>query len=292
MQEKSIYVASKTRHAPMWRALRSDGHSIGATWIDEAGADETTSFGDLWTRCIDEVRRAGALIGYWAEGDKNLKGTLVEIGAALAARIPVFLVGDGWDSYRHHPSVTMCSSLDDALAKAYAEIGMLLPVSVRTTFVRANATRFVEQPQFVRHAGRIYVADKCSMFLVEDILLGDDDDRFDDQARRRGAPVRSYTFEPVERIAIEPAAFEAAMREVDHGVVSITPTAAKTAGGARVDYAYLSIATSLFGSRGRWEVLRVHAASFFDAVALTDGDVVLAVIMGFGQSAISAAAVV
>lgn len=78
-----IYVASKTAHASMWREYRSVGAPIISTWIDEAGAGETTDFADLWTRCVMEARDALCLVLYRLPGE-ILKGALVEAGAALA----------------------------------------------------------------------------------------------------------------------------------------------------------------------------------------------------------------
>jgi hypothetical protein len=113
-----IYTASKTRHAPIWRDLRTAGVPIVSTWIDEAGPGETASFDDLWIRCITEASQAGALIVYAEEGDV-LKGAFVEVGAALGHGVPVFAVGTqpGW-SFTSHPRVTKCGSLNEALRQA------------------------------------------------------------------------------------------------------------------------------------------------------------------------------
>lgn len=113
-----IYTASKTRHAPKWRGLRSAGIPIISTWIDEAGPGETASFSDLWSRCVREASTAAALIVY-AEAGEVLKGGLVEVGAALGTGKPVFAVGPqpGW-TFTHHPLVTVCGSLAEALRRA------------------------------------------------------------------------------------------------------------------------------------------------------------------------------
>lgn len=37
VHRETIYFASKTRHAPRWRALRDAGVPTASTWIDEAG---------------------------------------------------------------------------------------------------------------------------------------------------------------------------------------------------------------------------------------------------------------
>lgn len=88
-----IYVASKVKHAEMWRDLRTfEGMPIISTWIDEAGPGESADLNDLWSRCIREASTAAALIIY-RRPDEVLKGAWVELGAALASGVPVFAVG-------------------------------------------------------------------------------------------------------------------------------------------------------------------------------------------------------
>lgn len=113
-----FYVASKTRHAPIWRKFRTLGEPIISTWIDEAGEGETTDYADLWLRCIGEATKATALILYAEEGDL-LKGGFVEAGAALAASVPVIAVGPVAGTFVHHPLVMRCSMLSEAFARAH-----------------------------------------------------------------------------------------------------------------------------------------------------------------------------
>ncbi len=113
-----IYVASKTVHAPRWLELRSAGAPIISTWIDEAGSGATSDWADLWTRCVREAATASALIAY-SEPGEQLKGGLVEIGAALAAGVPVFWVGPiAGQISTHHPGVHVVASLEEAFALA------------------------------------------------------------------------------------------------------------------------------------------------------------------------------
>ena len=121
-----IYIASKTRHAPKWIALRAGGAPITATWIDEAGAGDTLDFSDLWRRCVSEASSGAALILYHEDGDV-LRGALVEAGAALASGRLVFLVspvasGDTGPlgSFMAHRLVTRFSTVDQAIAAARA----------------------------------------------------------------------------------------------------------------------------------------------------------------------------
>jgi hypothetical protein len=115
-EKSGIYIASKTRHAAKWRALRDSGVPIISTWIDEAGVGETKCFENLWERCIGEPRRAAALIVYAEDGDE-LKGALVEVGAALASETPVYVVGkvEPLKTARNHRLVTEVESLETAL---------------------------------------------------------------------------------------------------------------------------------------------------------------------------------
>lgn len=107
------YVASKTEHADMWKAMRAEGAPIISTWLDEAGVGETGDFTDLWQRCVAEVRSCDRLVAYHSDGDV-WKGAFVEIGAALAAGIPVSVVGDPPGSWLAHPLVTRSASVRQA----------------------------------------------------------------------------------------------------------------------------------------------------------------------------------
>lgn len=115
---RGVYVASKTRHAEMWKMLRERGLPVVSSWIDEAGACRSTS--ESWERFVAECRGAAALILYAEEGDR-LEGALVEVGAALSAGVPVLAVGPvamGRFPFVRHPLVTTCSSLDEAVLLA------------------------------------------------------------------------------------------------------------------------------------------------------------------------------
>lgn len=104
------YVASRTRHAQMWREMRAAGSRVISTWIDEAGQGETGDLSELWTRVVDEVSRCDRLVLFAQPGDFPLKGALVEVGVALGLGKPVILclhevcwpVG----SWMRHPLVT------------------------------------------------------------------------------------------------------------------------------------------------------------------------------------------
>lgn len=93
MNSPAIYTASKTKHAHLWRDLRSKGHRITSTWIDEAEPGQTKDMGELWSRIDEEVLMADALLIYRATPDEVLKGAYVELGMAVSNRVPIFAVG-------------------------------------------------------------------------------------------------------------------------------------------------------------------------------------------------------
>lgn len=114
-----IYVASKTRLAPLWRELRSEGAPIISTWIDEAGAGGTDDFSDLWLRCICEVTSAAVVLACHEPGDV-WKGAFLEVGAAFASGTPVALVGEPPGTWPAHPLVVRFDSVPIAMPWAVA----------------------------------------------------------------------------------------------------------------------------------------------------------------------------
>jgi nucleoside 2-deoxyribosyltransferase len=111
----TIYTASKTAHAYMWRGMRSAGYPIISTWIDEAGTGEVEDFTDLWRRCIAEARAADALLLFRAHKREVLKGAWAEAGAALAHHKPVFAIGCREFSIRNHPLWYDCEDVTHAV---------------------------------------------------------------------------------------------------------------------------------------------------------------------------------
>lgn len=92
-QQPPIYMASKCKHAPIWRKLRDEvGMNIISTWIDEAEEGQTTDHKDLWTRCLNEAASCKYLVVY-RQPDEILKGAWIEVGAALSSNVPVLAVG-------------------------------------------------------------------------------------------------------------------------------------------------------------------------------------------------------
>lgn len=118
-----LYVASKTKHASRWRELRARGWLVVASWIDEAGEGETTDFADLAVRCIQEAANADFVLLY-VEAGETQKGSLVEVGAALAAGKQVRCVGDSRTvskTFRNHPLWRDFPSVEAALSNIQAQ---------------------------------------------------------------------------------------------------------------------------------------------------------------------------
>lgn len=122
---KLLYVASKTKHAPMWRDLRAKGWPIISTWIDEAGENETNDLTALWHTNFGEIRFCDRLLLYVEPNDFPLKGALIEVGMALAfdKRVYVYSPGVKFDertfrpigSWVMHNRVRLIDDLHDAI---------------------------------------------------------------------------------------------------------------------------------------------------------------------------------
>lgn len=122
-----IYVASRVKHADLWRQYRSSGYNITSSWIDEAGEGETSNFSELWERIRQEIVASDALVLYVLKEDYPLKGALVEVGMAFAFSVPIFVFTDAdlegrtmrpIGSWILNKRVRMCSSLTLAMQKA------------------------------------------------------------------------------------------------------------------------------------------------------------------------------
>lgn len=113
-----IYIASKTAHAHRWRLLRDKiGEPIISTWIDEAGAGESSDLDDLWRRCVAEASSCDVLIVYREPGEV-LKGAWVEVGAALAHGKPVYAIGLDEFTIAKHKRLTHFADMKEAIAAA------------------------------------------------------------------------------------------------------------------------------------------------------------------------------
>ncbi len=112
-----FYVASKTKHSDLWRAIRDSGQHIISTWIDEAGEGQTANYRELSERCLREISECDALILYCEPGE-HLKGALVEAGAALAFGKEVRCAGESKSLsrvFKTHPKWRTFKNITEAM---------------------------------------------------------------------------------------------------------------------------------------------------------------------------------
>jgi hypothetical protein len=126
----TVYPASKSRHAPWWRALRAAGVPIVASWIDAPfnGTGEEPSrdaWSAHWFKCISEAADADVCLFVCNEGETAC-GQLLEAGAALAAGKWVYLVSDYQWSFANHPRCRVFSSIEEAITAIMAWQGAKL----------------------------------------------------------------------------------------------------------------------------------------------------------------------
>lgn len=116
-----LYTASKLCHAGKWRALCAASRHVQchARWLKHCamGTPDTAEHAaEFWLQDEQDVRDADAVLVYAEAGDR-LRGALVEAGIAIAAGIPVIVVGDHPDygTWQHHPGVRRTADLKQAL---------------------------------------------------------------------------------------------------------------------------------------------------------------------------------
>lgn len=114
---EKIYVASKTKHAYRWKALRDWGYNIISTWIDEAGEGQSADLNDLQQRCINESLACDLMIVY-AEKEDYLKGAFIEMGVALSANKRIYLIGEvlpNGSAFTHNKNVYHIETFESAV---------------------------------------------------------------------------------------------------------------------------------------------------------------------------------
>ncbi len=99
----TIYSASKIWHNTKWTNLRDEyGFNITARWINYPCGEENKPTGAklftpeektvLWDYCDDDVSNADMTVVY-AEKDNEMRGALVEMGIAMGAKNPIYVIG-------------------------------------------------------------------------------------------------------------------------------------------------------------------------------------------------------
>ena len=113
-----IYMASKVKHAHLWKSLRSEGYNIISTWIDETEENSTVDYVELSERCIAEITEADVTLLYVESEDVPI-GALIEAGAALAVGKRVHLVGECTSVnkvFRKHPNWFEFDNIESAIS--------------------------------------------------------------------------------------------------------------------------------------------------------------------------------
>jgi hypothetical protein len=134
--KRGTYIASRAslpERSEAWRKLRDvDGYLIVSSWIDVVtqplNEDDTKPLHTIWENITQEVTTAERVIVYAEPDDFPLKGTLVEVGMALAVGTPIYLVLPGVEieantfrpigSWINHPLVKVVNSMSEALSGA------------------------------------------------------------------------------------------------------------------------------------------------------------------------------
>lgn len=134
--KRGTYIASRAslpERSEAWRKLRDvDGYLVVSSWIDVVtnplNADNTKPLHTIWENITQEVTTAERVIVYAEPNDFPLKGTLVEVGLALAVGTPIYLVLPGVEieadtfrpigSWINHPLVKIVNSMNEALLGA------------------------------------------------------------------------------------------------------------------------------------------------------------------------------
>jgi nucleoside 2-deoxyribosyltransferase len=121
MSRIRVYTASCTQHASLWQTLVSDWLEVHFTarWaLVHAPANVPESHAKVfWSQDLADVLASDVVLIYAEEGDQ-LRGALVEAGAALGAGRPVLAVGPdaAFGSWACHPLVHRLADLQGARA--------------------------------------------------------------------------------------------------------------------------------------------------------------------------------
>lgn len=115
--DAKVYVISKIKHAEMWRELR-DKVNIISSWIDIENNEDPDVLTKMWVTFIEEASTCTHAIVY-VEEEEQLKGGLIELGAALAGGATVYVIGHVPElrTVQFHPRVHLGSSISEVLKK-------------------------------------------------------------------------------------------------------------------------------------------------------------------------------
>jgi hypothetical protein len=116
----NVYFASKTKHKWMWRVLVTELQIPSTiTWpsISDMQAHTELTPDDkesLASVCVEEASNCDLFLLFIPDEDRGKhKGTLIELGAALANNVPVIAFGEFDDIFGNHPNIYTTHSLQD-----------------------------------------------------------------------------------------------------------------------------------------------------------------------------------
>ena len=120
-----FYVASKSKHGPMWLKWRDEGVQITARWIDKwnGGRFSAEQQTQHWDDILQDVKDCDALVLYAEEGEIQ-KGSLGEWGMAFALGKELYYVGpvnDETFTGLDHARVKHCASLEEVFGRDRAK---------------------------------------------------------------------------------------------------------------------------------------------------------------------------
>jgi hypothetical protein len=126
---KTVYPASKSKHAAWWKALRHLGLRIhpDCHWIDAAfnvpGVPQPDAelWRSHWAGCVEAAHNSNICLFVCREGETAC-GQLVEAGATLASPHGwVFAVSDYDFTFFHHPRCRRFKTVELALSAIFWE---------------------------------------------------------------------------------------------------------------------------------------------------------------------------
>lgn len=123
-----VYIASKFKYGKKWKELQDAAYFYDHAWSGvefvsrwflnyyDNVPDEPQFCKIGWIHDIEDIAKADAVIVY-SEAEDNLRGALVEAGAAIALDKYVIVVGEHPDygNWQYHPNVHKVTDLDAAL---------------------------------------------------------------------------------------------------------------------------------------------------------------------------------
>ena len=125
MKKLRFYVASRFENKDEVRSIQKllidKGYELSYNWCDHEGIDDHKKK-EYGIADIAGVRQSDFLVVCWP----GFTGTKLEIGAALAVRIPVYILGckgpdqmesdgRGTSVFWHHPLINFCGDTDELI---------------------------------------------------------------------------------------------------------------------------------------------------------------------------------